>query len=248
MSDSTLRPVVILVLFVVFAVAVLTWISPGNSPLYRLVGIANDLTAVPGSDQNINRISVPDPPAAVSTAFNDLVRALNTQSKEPCIIEYMKGGLPSLEKYQIEFLPQGDKRYLAQLRGPDGRVAAYEDVYAQLCVVGGVENGVIVAENFYKNWIECENCGRKNVRDNKQVKTVIIQDANNFLYDDIPAGKEDGGLLYVPESGKVCLVATVSSALDISPDCEPQTDGLEQDCLDTSDEVSALIQNIGLCG
>ena len=51
---------------------------------------------------------------------------------------------------------------------------------------------------------------------------------------EMSTGKEDGGLLYVPEKGKVCLFGTKSG--DILTICDADENGLDNDCLLEEDE------------
>ena len=58
--------------------------------------------------------------------------------------------------------------------------------------------------------------------------------------------KEDGGLLYVAEKGKVCFIPTVET---IMPGCNDggYLAGIEQDCIDEPDEINNLVSNTKSC-
>ena len=51
---------------------------------------------------------------------------------------------------------------------------------------------------------------------------------------EMSTGKEDGGLLYVPQQGKVCLFATFG--VDKKPGCNGLIEGLDNDCFDEDDD------------
>ena len=77
----------------------------------------------------------------------------------------------------------------------------------------------------------------------KDKKSMVMRYYNSGK--DIELGKEDGGLLYVPEPGKVCLFATTGDVGIF--DCDAHVEGLEQDCLDTKSEVDALVSAVSSC-
>ena len=132
-------------------------------------------------------------------------------------------------------------------------------------------DAAIAAHNFYHNWINTEwidnlpiddiaqdDFAQKMIRARAAKKRLLIPDftipdgvvitgAKTMKIGSQTPGKDDGGLLYVPEEGKVCVIPTISDSLDISPDCEFQESALEQDCLDSPAEVNNLISLIGIC-
>ena len=120
------------------------------------------------------------------------------------------------------------------------------------------------AKNFYTNWIQKMKGTSYSVYRSTRARgqRIISPDYTNPRYieikdkksmvmryynsgKDIELGKEDGGLLYVPEPGKVCLFATTGDVGIF--DCDAHVEGLEQDCLDTKSEVDALVSAVSSC-
>jgi hypothetical protein len=268
----------VLVVFVVFGFFFYIFASnilSEDGSVKRAAGEVSDaVQKVSGvGDDEINRISLPSTPKEVQEGFNSLIRALNTQSNNPCIREYGqkndKGGFSDMKGYTIEFLryseaanePQFTARLLVP--APDGRIADIQYVNKDVCVVGGevdtiafsaayqkkmqdtnvkypfkdyfpklgLQPSSLVAQNFYNNWIASK---RVPVEDGKayvdyghaqwfdpdysSLRTLKITGAQSmeFVTSDekkYSTGKEDGGLLYVAESGKVCVFATFDSYL-----------------------------------
>ncbi len=114
------------------------------------------------------------------------------------------------------------------------------------------------AQNFYTNWIgdfgeklnyaSMRRAGEKIVsNDYTNVKSILIPSSDKIVigYDtsSIETDKEDGGLLYVPEKGKVCFLATVETKM---PGCNDggYVNGLEQDCIDDEEEINKLKSHI----
>ncbi len=131
--------------------------------------------------------------------------------------------------------------YNAKLKGAG--TYPFKDYFTTL----GLKPSTLVAENFYNNWIiekrvQVEdpqlgkavieyNNARYFVPDYKDVQMLLISDEENMAYDGIPAGKEDGGLLYVPDNGKVCLFPT----FDGDAKCNANENGLDDDCLESEE-------------
>ena len=116
------------------------------------------------------------------------------------------------------------------------------------------------AKNFYTNWIQglegTDLLAYRSIRNTRQrilspdytnprSITIIGKDAMEVDYGDGARkfGKEDGGLLYVPEEGKVCFFPTIGGGplSDWSGDCDGHKEGLEQDCFDSkTDKIYEL--------
>jgi len=121
----------------------------------------------------------------------------------------------------------------------------------------------LAAHNFYVNWIkEIEGASNiqlyyNNVRKNNkrivspdysELLTLTITDSDSMefvTFEDkkYSTGKEDGGLLYIPEQGKVCVVATID---DYGGACISRfgkgynANGIDKHCPDFLKEKKAL--------
>jgi hypothetical protein len=126
----------------------------------------------------------------------------------------------------------------------------------------GPKPSTIVAENFYNNWIDCGESGMPNLCE--QMRLPDFTDASSVqLYWDLAWGNEnaittkdlqgndvvtgsdieDGGLLYVPENGKVCFFPTFGG--DPFGNCNADVNGLDGDCLVEADEGIPLQMSKG---
>jgi hypothetical protein len=141
------------------------------------------------------------------------------------------------------------------LRKEPAAQAAWNDAFIKL----GIAPSQIVAENFYNNWIKdkvLKEGGKEYIHyhgqwfapDYSRLSTLTITGAQSMEFvtaDDkkYSTGKEDGGLLYVTEQGKVCVIATDG---DVWPGCTSGYEkGLDQDCLDKKNKVDQLISKLG---
>ena len=109
----------------------------------------------------------------------------------------------------------------------------------------------LAAPHFYTNWIRefSNQPAYVNFRssgiplltpDFTPVDAVVLPAADKIVYGTTAAGKEDGGLLYVPGKGKVCFFATKSgSAMGVlGNDCDAGGGLLDNNCfIGSSDEI-----------
>jgi len=159
---------------------------------------------------------------------------------------------------------ESDTLFIASIDnvGKVSRITSDARTYTELEDLFGYENEefAYAARNFYTNWIQdvpnnpdIYAYARREKRriispDYTMPNNVnILGDTMNVLYgvEWVEMDKEDGGLLYVPEKGKVCVFGTVNIKSKIV--CSGgYLEGLDNACLDDEEEREFLSANV--CG
>lgn len=159
--------------------------------------------------------------------------------------------------------PRGEAKVIAS-RVYDGTpsivdVPAFLKFKEHFPIYESLDMHFIAAQNFYTNWIEdippdatelksygtFRRAGEKIIsQDYTNPTSVEITDDDEMsVYygkDKKEWGKEDNGLLYVPERGKVCWFATFG--FDSVYDCNALSKGLDEDCFDDANDMVRFIQ------
>ena len=168
--------------------------------------------------------------------------ASSTFDAEVCVVAgKIQGDLLFQKQRVATIMPDGG---IADLAGNQFNILKEDFSYSQ-------QQLPLAAQHFYTNWIHefSNQPAYANFRssgiplltpDFTPVDAVVLPAADKIVYGTTAAGKEDGGLLYVPGKGKVCFFATKSgSAMGVlGNDCDAGGGLLDNNCfIGSSDEI-----------
>lgn len=231
--------VIMLILAVVFILIVITFLLPEGLLNKAAEKSGVILTYLPSQGDLEPRIQE-EVGIEIESNFNHLVSVFNNHKNKPgsCFIEYNP---QPLGENKIKFLSApAENKLIIKLIDKKGLDVLREEIDGlRPCVVAGVyefpnKDRVAIAQNFYDNYLK-EDAPRKrnNLPDFLEVPELFLTGDEKIVWGDKESDREDGGLLYVPEKGRICFFPTFGR--DRVWGCNGIKEGLDNDCFDDKD-------------